>query len=207
MGGSASYSGSHIKGSCKSVVLNRIISIYLIVKAMEGRMSGDWNICGEKIISIQRTVSFDRKLAMLRRKRGAGSLAAEKAEEIMRSISFGKENDSRERFRLTRNGEYRIKSCIKYDLRFGYRLVCLRRDSHIVFLYIGSHDDCCRWMDRNRGNFGEEVNATTTTAPVICDASTDDFAEAPEEDEYEANLMSRIDDKILRRIFSGCFGG
>jgi hypothetical protein len=174
---------------------------------MEGRMSGEGNCCGEKTISIQRTTTFDRRLAMLRRKRGAGSLAAEKAEEIMRSISFGKENGSRQQFRLTRNGEYRIKNCMKYDLRYGYRLVCLGRDSHIVFLYIGSHDDCCRWIDRNRGSLWKEVNATTTTAPAICDASTDDFAEAPEEDEYEARLMSRIDDKTLRRIFSGFFGG
>jgi hypothetical protein len=179
----------------------------LLVKPMEGRMSGERNCCGEKTISIQRAAVFDRRLAMLRRKRGAGSLAAEKAEEIMRSISSGKENGSRRQFRLTRNGEYRIKNCMKYDLRCGYRLVCLRRASHIVFLYIGSHDDCCRWMDRNRGIFGEEVNTTTTTAPVICDASTDDFAEAQEEDEYEARLMSRIDDKTLRLIFSGFIGG
>jgi hypothetical protein len=151
---------------------------------------------------IQRTAVFDRKLAMLRHRRGAGSLAAEKADEIIRSISSREENGSRQRFRLTRNGEYRIRNCIKYDLGCGYRLVCLIRNSHITFLYIGSHDDCCRWIDGNKGRLGE-VNATTTKACIVCDASTDDFGEMLEEDEYEARLMNRIDDKALRKIFSG----
>jgi hypothetical protein len=170
-------------------------------------MSGAGKRCDKKTIFIQRTAIFDHKLAMLRRKRGDGSLAAEKADEIIRSISIGKKNGSRQRFRLTRNGEYRIKNCIKYDLGCGYRLVCLRRDSHIVFLYIGSHDDCCRWIDRNKGRFEREVNATTTTACAVCDASTDNFRETLEEDEYEARLMNRIDNKVLRRIFSGVIGG
>ena len=166
-------------------------------------MSGAGNCCNEMTVFIQCTATFDRSLEMLRRRRGTGSLAAEKADEIIWSISFGNEKGSLQRFRLTRNGEYRIKNCMKYNLGCGYRLVCTRRDSHIVFLYIGSHDDCCRWIDRNKRSIFREVNATATAAHPVGDASTDDIGEAPGEDEYEARLMSRIDDKTLRKIFSG----
>jgi hypothetical protein len=156
----------------------------------------------EEVFPIHRTASFNRKLEMLRRSGGTGSMAAEKADEIMRGVALGKNNVIRRQFRFTRNGEYRIRNCMKYDLGCGYRLVCIRKKSHDLFIYIGSHDDCCRWIDRNKGRLSRAVNAAIT-ARAVCNSSTADFKEALKEDEYEARLMSRIDDKILRIVFSG----
>jgi hypothetical protein len=151
---------------------------------------------------LRRTAAFIRNLEMLRKSGGAGSLAAEKADEIMRNIAFGKRNGVRQQYRFTRNGEYRIRNCMKYDLGCGYRLVCVRRKSYVLFIYAGSHDDCCRWINRNRKRISNAMNATIP-ARAARGASTADFKEALEEDVYEARLMSRIDDKVLRIVFSG----
>jgi hypothetical protein len=93
---------------------------------------------------------------------------------------------------------------MKYDLGCGYRIAYIRQVAHIVFLYIGTHDDCCRWIERNRGLSYEPPGSTHALS--IIGGMLDDIDESEEalkEDEYEARLMSRINDKILRKIFSG----
>ena len=162
-----------------------------------------------KVLFVHRTATFDRTLEDLRRKGGTVSMAAEKADEVIRLITRMGGKGVREQFRLTRNGEYRIKYCRKYDLGGGYRLVLLHRGRHLVLLYVGSHDDCFRWIERNKG-LTYEMDDTTHAIRVTCDAPTEDNSishDVIEEDrlvdEYEAILMSRVDDNALRKIFSG----
>lgn len=158
---------------------------------------------------VHRTASFNRSLEELRRKGGAASVAANKTDEILRLMTQAKEKGDREQFRLTWNGESRIKYCKKYDLGEGYRLVLIHRGRHRVLLYVGSHDDCFRWIERNsRMKF--KIDKSTPAMRVRCDTSAkndsikdDGLEEEPAVDEYEAALMSRIDDRILRKIFSG----
>ena len=52
---------------------------------------------------------------------------------------------------ITNNGENRIKSCVKYDLGLGFRLVTVRRDKIIWLLYVGDHDDTNKWIVKNSG--------------------------------------------------------
>jgi len=174
-----------------------------------GRISSTGNDDEGEVFFVHRTAIFDRSLDDLRRKRGTASVAAEKADEVIRLITRTEEKGVREQFRFTRKGEYRIKYCRKYDLGCGHRLVFLRRDSHLVLLYIGSHDDCFRWIERNKG-LTYEMDDTTHAIRVICDAPTKDDSiphDVIEEerllDEYETTLMSRIDDDMLRKIFPG----
>ena len=54
-------------------------------------------------------------------------------------------------FPVTNNGETRIRSCVKYSLGDGYRLVTVKRDLIIWLLYVGNHDDTDRWITRNSG--------------------------------------------------------
>ena len=118
------------------------------------------------------------------------------------------QRDLRKQFRFTRRGEYRIKYCGKYELGCGHRLVFIRRNGHIVFLYVGSHDDCFRWIERNRG-LTYEFDSTPPALQIMGAASTKDesISEDGKEDlsgdEYEEHLMSRIDDRIRSKIFSG----
>jgi hypothetical protein len=88
----------------------------------------------EKLLFVQRTAIIDRKIERLRRKGGAGSLAAEKADELISNILCGKIEGARQQIRLTRNGEFRIKYCMKYDLGCGYRLAFIRKGAWIILL-------------------------------------------------------------------------
>jgi putative component of toxin-antitoxin plasmid stabilization module len=160
-------------------------------------------------LSVHRTQTFDRSLDELRRKGGIASVVAKKADVLISRIMRAEEKGVREQFRLTRNGEYRIKYCRKYDLGSGYRLVFLQRGPYLVLLYAGSHDECFRWIERNKG-LSYETEDTIHAIQVICNAPRKDdsvlsgvLEEESFVDEYETALMSRIDDNILRKIFSG----
>ena len=54
-------------------------------------------------------------------------------------------------FSVTNHGESRIKSCVKYDLGQGFRLVTVKRDRIIWMLYVGDHEDTDKWITRNSG--------------------------------------------------------
>ena len=161
-----------------------------------------------KILFVHRTQTLGRSLEDLRRKGGIASVVAKKADELISLITHTEEKRAREQFRFTWNGEYRIKYCRKYDLGSGYRLVLLQKGRHLVLLYAGSHDDCFRWIEHNK-KMNYEIDGTTHSIPVRYDARSDDsvsddvLEEEPLADEYETALVSRIDDNILRKIFSG----
>jgi hypothetical protein len=163
-----------------------------------------------EILFVHRTQTLDRSLDELRRKGGIGLVAARKADELINLITRTEEKRVREQFRVTRNGEYRIRYCRKYDLGSGYRLVFLHRDCHMVLLYVGSHDDCFRWIERNKG-LKYEMDDTTYAIRVPCNVLSEDDPpshdmsdEARLVDEYEVSIMSKInDDNVLRKIFSG----
>jgi hypothetical protein len=162
---------------------------------------------GERtVLFVHRTAVFNQNLENLRQKGGTASMAAAKAEAVMRQITGIQEKGLRKQFRFTRRGEYRIKYCGKYDLGCGHRLVFIRRDGHIVFLYVGSHDDCCRWIERNR-RVAYKIDDMTNAIRITRDPSVESkrnlhkTEEDPDADEYEAKLMRRLDEKTLRKIF------
>lgn len=163
-----------------------------------------------RALFVHRTAIFDRSLEDLRRKGGAALQIAKKVDEVIRFIACKEGKYVRQKFRLTRNGEYRIRYCKKHDLGDGYRLVFLCKGHHLMFLYVGSHGDCFRWIENNKG-LNYRIGDTTDAIRVPCDALSEHGSpshDAPDEarlvDEYEAAIMSRInDDNVLRKIFSG----
>ncbi len=152
---------------------------------------------------------FGRTLGDLRAKGGYAAVAAGKAEELIALLS-GRPGSRREKFRFTRRGEYRIRNCRKVDLGCGYRIVCIQKDGRLVLVYIGTHDDCFRWIERHRtaeydpDRVPEKAwteaasDRAGTLAPEHGGTDEDRFAEA-----YEEALKARIDDAMLRRVFSG----
>jgi len=156
-----------------------------------------------------RTATFDRKLEDLRAIGGFASVAAGKADQLICLITNEKGDKLREKFGLTRHGEHRIRRCQKYNLGCGCRLVFIRKGCHIVLLYIGSHDDCSRWLERNSRMVyeldGASNSSEISTHSCMEDSSVpgDEIAEECRTYEYEEQLMRRIDDRTLRKIFSG----
>jgi len=162
-----------------------------------------------KMRFVHRTATFDRKLEDLRATGGFASVAAGKADQLICLIKNEKGDKPREQFRFTRYGEHRIKRCHKYSLGCGYRLVFIRKGCHVVLLYIGSHDDCSRWLERNSRMVyefdGADHSTEISTHTCMEDSSVpgDEIAEECRADEYEEQLMRRIDDRTLRKVFSG----
>ena len=52
---------------------------------------------------------------------------------------------------FTNHGESRIEHCWKYDLGHGCRLITICDNGIHVLCYVGDHDSCDKWLDRNRG--------------------------------------------------------
>jgi hypothetical protein len=106
---------------------------------------------------------FRDAMLRLRQRGGAHQRAYNEACRIISSLSFG----AGELNNLTRHGENRIDHCIKYDIsNDAHRLITVHSDNYIYLLFVGSHDECDKWLDRNRGltiTFNKETQRVTVT--------------------------------------------
>ncbi|MBK8752315.1 MAG: UvrD-helicase domain-containing protein [Candidatus Competibacteraceae bacterium] len=51
----------------------------------------------------------------------------------------------------TNHGENRIKNCIKYDLSGFARLITIQTNDICLLMFVGDHDACENWLNRNNG--------------------------------------------------------
>ena len=157
---------------------------------------------------IHRETSLKKALNALSKGDKTASQAAFRAEEIIARLSSGDFQDMKILNRRTKNGELRISGCRKYSLGGGYRLVCVKRGNHLIATYVGSHDDCDRWLENNRG-FEPELGLSSDL-PCSSEEGKSDYPSKCEaqgsEPDYDDILMERIDEMILRRIFVGICG-
>ncbi|OGQ96281.1 MAG: hypothetical protein A2521_12215 [Deltaproteobacteria bacterium RIFOXYD12_FULL_57_12] len=155
---------------------------------------------------------FDKMLCDLRKAGGNAKLAARNADVIIQRFGKIGWTEAKAVGKQTKHGEARIKGCMKFNLGNGYRLISLRQDTRLVLLYIGTHDECDLWLEKNRGF--ERVYKENARHPVnmsiLTEAADPQISEDPisgHGDEYEEALFRNIDDSLLRRIFSGlCVG-
>lgn len=154
------------------------------------------------VLEIHQTHHFSKKLQAMRKAGKIERLAAGRADIIIADLQTDPLHEGTE-CRRTHYGEQRHRACRKYDLSSGFRLVGLKRDSRLIFIYIGSHDDCQRWLE----NYREHPEEIQSTPVPKCDSK--DLQEIlplgpePEIDEYEEQLMAKIDKQMLRDIFAG----
>ncbi len=68
----------------------------------------------------------------------------------------------------THYGESRIPHCTKYDLTGRARLVTVLNNALCIFLYVGTHEDVDKWLDKNKGiDFvAKEQGGKTVIEPV-----------------------------------------
>lgn len=110
----------------------------------------------------------------------------------------------------TKNGEYRLKYCVKYDLGGGYRLITVRVDDRLYLPYLCSHDEVDQWLDRQGCPDFEPVESAyqaetlSSGVPELSGTSeVKDTISQPELDRYEEALMAKLDDALLKSIFQG----
>jgi hypothetical protein len=154
---------------------------------------------------LYRTPRFRKSLGELRKADKKGILAAEHAEEIINRLTA--RNDASFcglKNKYTRNGELRLEKCRKYNLGSGYRLICLKKESTLFLLFIGSHDECDRWLNiRRKSKLVTDLKRIELIENGLAPLEEKENLLDPEEDEYEDMLYARLDDRVLRTIFKG----
>ena len=101
-------------------------------------------------VSLFVTKEFQNKLDKVYRLGGNNRKIFEKWQGL--NAGFQIENQRAfKRFPVTNHGENRIKSCFKYDLGLGYRLITIHKNKTIYVTFIGNHDDCDKWLNKNSG--------------------------------------------------------
>lgn len=158
---------------------------------------------------IHREKRFDKELKLLRSQGEKAWVAAKRAEEIMVKLTQRGWTDLKHVAKLADHGEHRVDGCIKYDIGGGFRLIGFKRGDHLYFSYVGTHDDCHRWLNRNKGSHNRVGKREAVTTIVEKNKPEKiHVLEKPEEDfDYDDRLMARLNDGILRKVFKGLVQG
>jgi len=162
---------------------------------------------------IHRIPNFNKLFNRMSRAGGNAALAVKNADAIIQKLEIA-DITLADIGRHTKHGEARIKNCIKYNLGNGYRMISVQRGRYIVLLNIGSHDDCSLWLEKNRGlrimpdeNYDDRGFDLLEKEQLRQAALPESRPEMPEVDEYEEMLLSKLDDKLMKQIFSGLCKG
>jgi len=152
----------------------------------------------------------ENRIESLKKYGKAGNSLAQKVIRIIESLTSGvirSPIDSISRY--TSYGENRIKNCRKYDLGCGYRLITLQRGQKIFIPFFGTHDECQRWLENNsRLKKVPDANGTLFQIPDQQPLTSPKKADsAGIEENTEDDVMLKLSDKDLRRIFSGLVEG
>ncbi|MBI4768797.1 MAG: hypothetical protein HY787_30110 [Deltaproteobacteria bacterium] len=136
-------------------------------------------------------------------------VAAKRAEEILAKLTLKGWTDLKHVAKLADQGEHRLDGCLKYAIGGGFRLICFKRGEHLYFSYIGTHDDCHRWLNRNRSrhNWVGKREAVTTVVEKIKSEMIQNLEVEEEESDYDELLMAKIDENTLRKVFEGLVRG
>jgi len=161
-------------------------------------------------VRIARTL--DKKLQAMRRAGKKGELAATQCERLLDQIrreGLLVEEVYRKR---TKNGEYRISNCIKYDLGNGYRLVTIKDGQNLFVPFVGGHDETDLWLEHHRYDsylpddpaYADE-QVCTDCRPKVKESENTDSEELSIQDSYEEQLLARMDETLLKSVFPGLF--
>jgi len=152
-------------------------------------------------LEIHQTRRFAKRLIFMAKAGKNERIVTERARQIIAQLQANPLHEEAE-CKRTRHGELRLNDCRKYDLSCGFRLIALKRNQFLIFTYIGSHDDCQRWIDNNR--YYLDLVDSEPIPPTSLDESANPPAfvqNEDEQDEYEEQLMSAIDEQTLRTVF------
>jgi hypothetical protein len=158
-----------------------------------------------RLIHLERR--FEKELEALWKRGEKGAIAAQKAEELIEGLTRNGPPHLKKIWKMTGWGEKRIEGCLKYDLGDGYRAVCFRRGDILFLSFVGDHDESQKYLDHYSGRHNWVGKENGTTLPVQLAVPSEGPAAAPSdedsEDDYDEYLLEQIDDKTLRKIFSG----
>ena len=158
---------------------------------------------------VHRDPKFDKRLESLPKEGKKAANAARKAREIIARMVHRRGLSPEQFGGLTHYGEARIANCLKYDLGAGYRMVCISSEPHLFLMAIGTHDECHRWIENNRGlepspDLFRVESLAVKNRPVKRPAAASKRTPGPPEGDFI--LGESIAQRDLRRIFCGLTG-
>lgn len=109
--------------------------------------------------------SFQTSLLALHRKGGPFRTAADQVHAMVSKAQSGMSESEVFAKAVTHHGESRIAHCLKYDLAGRARLITVRHDNAVIFLFVGDHDAADQFLDAHRGL--KFVVARGETTPAI----------------------------------------
>ena len=157
------------------------------------------------------SAKVERRVENLRQSGKAGNVLARKVTNIISRLTSGAVPDHGETIvNYTKYGEKRIKNCRKYDLGCGYRLITLQRGEKFFIPFLGTHDECRRWLENN----SRLKEFTVGKGKTVCISQRKQSPALPL-DEDTASIQTNADDEAmlnlsdrdLRRVFCGLVEG
>ncbi len=143
---------------------------------------------------------FNLSLQELYQKGGRYQKAAERAKQIQRDWMLG-EADPLKGVNLTKHGETRIKHCLKYDLTGFCRLITIRDNGVWTLCFVGTHDDCDQWLERNRGlTLIKNAKNELTTTRQSTNIKDKESRITGETDLSDGKLIDRIPSRYIDKI-------
>ena len=153
------------------------------------------------------SAKVESRIEALKKAGKAGAALAQKTMRIIESLRSGMlQSDPAICGGYTKYGENRIKNCLKYDLGCGYRLITLQRRGKIYIPFLGTHDECQRWLENNSrlkkvGTGKGTLLEISREKPASAGTAAEDSAGTQEDAEEE--LRPELSDRDLRFVFRG----
>ncbi len=102
--------------------------------------------------------------------------------------------------KLTNYGESRIDNCYKFQLTHGCRLIIIHKEGIVFKRYIGTHDDCEKWLEANRGlTYTVRDNQIEEIHENISFKSS--FPLRNESDYTQGSLLKKISERHYKQLF------
>ena len=153
-------------------------------------------------IAILQYKDFSPALQKMYNLGGQNRMRFEKASGIIQAISLNGVAHIRN-FPITNHGETRIKSCVKIDLGGGYRIITQRRNKYVVFLFVGSHDDCESWLNKNKGIEIAHDKESGTLRSIFKSARESGVILAPDPKPSARPLLEKLRRPLLPELLEG----
>lgn len=154
--------------------------------------------------------SIPGKLSILRRSGKQGEYAVGQFRFLFSSLRQGCMLDSQVYCRRTKNGENRMRNCVKYDLGNGYRLVTVLRENRLFIPFLGSHDETGTWIERHKHDMFLESDPAYECEKVCYPEKNSSRGKEQntvekERDIYEEHIRALLDESTLKEIFRGLY--
>ena len=145
----------------------------------------------------------EKKLIQMEKQVKAPFFAAKRARLIIEDVL--RKNRFTSTGKLAPEKDARLNKLYKFNLGSGYRLVCIREKYNFFFLFIGSHDACDAWLNRHSNKHSHKKGIPMKSYTVKRQSTKPclTVSKPLNETENDHFLISKISEKILRKIFSG----